>query len=270
MSESRNVRASRSIPLLLVLLVCLLAWTTLAHAGVGFRVSLRNDSASSNLMTRAYVHGISAFQPRAIVDVGPGSRDVGVEFDSTYSQATVIYKLKDTHLLEPTIMPYSSYAEQRMRWEIQRSWHDVVDKSYKATGQGATGEGIAIDLPYRIKSKTFRKLFGGDNVGVRVQGNISINGSLRRQKFDEIQSINQQNTNTAFRIDMVQQFTITGKIGQKVEVKVDQDSERMFDFENSLKLTYTGDEDEIIQKIEAGNVALNLGTKLATFSGKNT
>jgi len=53
-------------------------------------------------------------------------------------------------------------------------------------------------------------------------------------------------------------------------VKVDQDSERMFDFENSLKLTYTGDEDEIIQKVEAGNVSLNLGTKLATFSGRNT
>jgi cell surface protein SprA len=47
---------------------------------------------------------------------------------------------------------------------------------------------------------------------------------------------------------MTQRFTIAGKIGEKVQVDVNQDSERLFDFENSLKLTYTGDKDEIIQK----------------------
>ncbi len=68
---------------------------------------------------------------------------------------------------------------------------------------------------------------------------------------------------------MTQRFTIAGKIGEKVQVDVNQDSERLFDFENSLKLTYTGDRDEIVQKIEAGNVNLSLGTRLATFSGQN-
>jgi cell surface protein SprA len=239
---------------------------------VGFRVSLLSSPSGSNYLTQPYAHGIAdtTFGHRAILDIGTGARDPGVSFDTTYSQATVTLKMKETHLAPPTILSYQTYEEQRMRWDVQRSWRELTDKSYKASSTTGGGEGIAIDLPYRIKSKTFRRLFGGDNVGVRVQGNISINGSLRRQKFDEIQAVNQQNTNTAFRIDMVQQFTITGKVGQKVEVKVDQDSERMFDFENSLKLTYTGDEDEIIQKIEAGNVALNLGTKLATFSGKNT
>lgn len=270
MSASLNVRSPRSIPLFLMLLVCLMAWTSPVHAHVGFRVSLLGDSSSSNLMARPYLHGISAFHPRAIVDNGTGARDAAVSFDSSYAQATMTLKMKDTHLLQPTILSYSDYSAQKMQWDVRKTWRDVTEKSYKTAGRTGTGEGIAIDLPYRIKSKTFRKLFGGDNVGVRVQGNISINGSLRRQSFDERQVANQANTNTAFRIDMVQQFTITGKIGQKVEVKVDQDSERMFDFENSLKLTYTGDEDEVIQKIEAGNVALNLGTKLATFSGKNT
>jgi hypothetical protein len=265
MSEYRSVRAPRPTPL--ILLIVLVAVATAAHAAVGFRVSFR-DNASSNLLTRRDPRGLSAFGRRAVIDI-QGSREISVAFDSSFTEATYRSRVKDTNLVPPDIMDYQTYSELRMAYDLRRAIREARAKSYKAVSTKAAGEGVAIDLPYRIKSKTFRRLFGGDNVGVRVQGDITINGSIRRQKFDEQQS-NMKNSNTAFRIDMVQRFTITGKVGQKVEVKVDQDSERLFDFENSLKLTYTGDEDEIIQKVEAGNVALNLGTRLATFSGKNT
>ncbi len=248
----------------------MLAWAPSARAKVGFHVSLLDSSVSYNPLTRRPTRGLSAFRPNAALDIGVGPREGEASFDSSYTQATYRLHVKSTNLVPPVLLPYSTYRQQRMEADFRNQMADSWARGYKAASQQAGGEGLAIDLPYRIKSRTFRRLFGGDNVGVRVQGNININGSLRRQKFDELQTITQKNTSTNFRIDMVQQFTITGKIGQKVEVKVDQDSERMFDFENSLKLTYTGDEDEIIKKVEAGNVALNLGTKLATFSGRNT
>lgn len=266
MSVSRSARISRFTPLLL--LVCLWLPAIPAQAAVGFRVSFI-DSSYANPLARPVVRGLSAFQTRAILDIGLGGIVLAKTYDSTYSHVTYTQKFADTHLLQPTILGYETYKQNRWRYDTQRAWRDELRQSYKQASLRRSGEGVAIDLPYRIKSKTFRRLFGGDNVGVRVQGNIAINGNLRRQNFDELQSANMRNTNTSFRIDMVQQFTITGKVGQKVEVKVDQDSERLFDFENSLKLTYTGDEDEIVQKVEAGNVNLALGTKLATFSGQN-
>jgi len=268
MSVLRSVRIHRFTPLLL--LICLSAWASFAHAAIGFRVSL-NDSSLNNPLTRPVSRGLSSFQPRAILDIGNGPRERSVVFDSTYSQATLTYQVKKTHLLQPTILSCSTYVALRYQYDTRQAMRDLAKKSYKSGAQQAAGgQGIAIDLPYRIKSKTFKRLFGGDNVGVRVSGNITINGNIRNQKFDELQAANMRNTNTSFRIDMVQRFTITGKVGQKVEVKVDQDSERLFDFENSLKLTYAGDPDEIVQKVEAGNVSFNLaGPKLATFSGRN-
>jgi cell surface protein SprA len=279
MSVCRIVRAFRIPP---IVLLVLLFWTALAEAKVGFRVSLC-DSSFSNPMIQPRVHGLSAFGRRAIlplptyrmskitVDLGASKVVIVDRYESTTTTQVQGQQVKESlNLRQPTILDFATYAQQRADADIKKAMLDARLKNYKAAGRKGSGEGIAIDLPYRIKSKTFRRLFGGDNVGVRVQGNITINGSLRNQKFDEIQQANQRNTNTSFRIDMVQRFTITGKVGQKVEVKVDQDSERLFDFENSLKLTYTGDEDEIVQKVEAGNVALNLGTHLATFSGKNT
>ncbi len=266
MSVNRNVRHSRLFPFLFVFL--LIAWAPALQAGIGFRTSLI-DSSTSNQYLRRAPRGLSAFQDRALGKPAEG-RKFKINIDSTYTLVYHTLRYDSTHLQPPMIQDFDDYVRDRLAFEFAQELVSKRLKSYKPQSKTAAGEGIAIDLPYRIKSKTFRRLFGGDNVGVRVQGNIQISGSLRRQKFDAIQTANQRNTNTAFNIDMVQQFTITGKVGQKVEVKVDQDSERLFDFENSLKLTYTGDEDEIIQKIEAGNVNLSLGTKLATFSGKNT
>ena len=51
---------------------------------------------------------------------------------------------------------------------------------------------------------------------------------------------------------------------------MDQDSERQFDWENNIRISYEGYEDDIIQKVEAGNISLSLpSTKYVTFSSKN-
>lgn len=266
MSINRPPLLRQVVPLILA---CLLASAPFAHAGVGFWFSL-TDTLTSNPLIKQPVQGISAFQDRAVLDYRSAEVAKDITIDSSFTIVIFTTKMRDTHLLQPTILSYTAYRDLRLRRDVADLTRSEFKKNFKQTALGGGGEGIAIDVPFRIKSKTFRRLFGGDNIGLRVSGNITINGNLRRQKFDELQTANQQNSNTSFRIDMVQRFSITGKIGQKVEVKVDQDSERLFDFENSIKLTYTGTEDEIVQKVEAGNVALNLGTKLATFSGRNT
>jgi len=47
---------------------------------------------------------------------------------------------------------------------------------------------------------------------------------------------------------------------------VNYNTEATFDFENKTKLEYSGKEDEIIKKIEAGNVTLPLSGSLITGS----
>ncbi|MBU0509716.1 cell surface protein SprA [bacterium] len=267
MSVCRKVRITPLHPILFIAL--LLALAPMARAGVGLSVSLTDNQTASRYLQHP-ARGISAFGVQPLGKPGE-TLTRQIRFDSSYTTVTHVVGHGVSHVYQPMIQPLADYVQDRLAWDVRDELVKKRKQTYKAQRKTGSGEGVAIDLPYRIKSRTFRRLFGGDNVGVRVQGNITINGSLRQQKFSELQTANQRNTNTAFRIDMIQRFTITGKVGEKVEVKVDQDSERLFDFENSLKLTYTGDEDEIVQKVEAGNVQLNLsGAKLATYSGKNT
>jgi cell surface protein SprA len=166
-----------------------------------------------------------------------------------------------------TIEDYRRYRINRAQKElIQKKFRDAIIQPKIDTGSGA----IEIQVPFKIRSKTFRRIFGGDRVGLRVSGNITIDGGFKREKSDQGNVNRVDNTNNNFKIDQTQQFKIEGKVGDKVSVLINQDSQSTFDFENNVKLEYQGTEDEIIQSIEAGNVSLQLpGTRLATVSAGN-
>lgn len=190
--------------------------------------------------------------------------------DSTLTTYIGESKLKIPFFARPVVMSFEQFRDDKLKNDVRDQWVKAVENRVLKAVVGGDGGALEIEIPWRVRSKTFQKIFGGDRVGLRVTGDITINGGLRKQKTDRVLTTQNDASNYSFRIDQTQRFNIEGKVGDKVSVYVDQDSERMFDFENALKLEYTGHEDEIIQKIEAGNVSLSLtGTQLATFSGTN-
>ena len=61
-------------------------------------------------------------------------------------------------------------------------------------------------------------------------------------------------------------MNLTAKIGDLMKIGFNYNTEATFDFENELKLNYSGEEDEIIQKLEAGNVSMPLNSSLISGS----
>jgi cell surface protein SprA len=105
---------------------------------------------------------------------------------------------------------------------------------------------------------------------LRVNGNVNVSGKMIFQDQELIRSSITETQSTQIKIDQTQHLNIEGAIGDRVTVAMDQDSERDFDWENTIRVTYQGKEDEIIQKIEAGNISLSLpSTQYVTFSGQN-
>ena len=52
-------------------------------------------------------------------------------------------------------------------------------------------------------------------------------------------------------------LSVIGNIGDKLKLPINYNTLANFDFENQLKLDYTGTDDEIIKRIEAGNVSFS-------------
>jgi cell surface protein SprA len=67
-----------------------------------------------------------------------------------------------------------------------------------------------------------------------------------------------------FDFDQKIQMNVMGQIGTKMNMRVNYNTEASFDYENKMNLEYTGEEDEIIKRIEAGNVSLPLNGSLIT------
>lgn len=105
---------------------------------------------------------------------------------------------------------------------------------------------------------------------LRVQGNINLSGKLVNQDQELVRSSYKEQEKTNFKFDQKQQLNVQGKVGEKITVSLDQNSERDFDWENTIRVDYDGDEDDILQKLEIGNIALTLpSTEFVTFSGQN-
>ncbi len=193
-----------------------------------------------------------------------------VRLDSTQSKVEVRELLYDKDYRLPLVVDLEYYVKQRIAFENQNNWTKRVLKGLQARQAGGGG-GIELNIPVRIKSKAFKRIFGGDKVGLRVTGNISFElaGRTENREGSAVTSFEQRN-NFSPRFKQTQQFQVEGRVGDKVSVKVDQNSEATFDLENTLRLTYTGDEDEIIQSIEAGNVNLSLpSTNYVSTSSKH-
>jgi hypothetical protein len=193
-----------------------------------------------------------------------------VEMDSSAQYISARRSLDDKEFYLPAVVDINSYIDMRMHDDIMRTWRDMNIRKLSASKQKSSGA-FELDIPFRIKNKTFTRIFGSDRIGLRVTGNISfdLSGRTEERSGSAVSALENQNTFSP-RFKQTQQFTIEGKIGDKVTVSVDQNSEATTDIENTLKLRYKGDEDEILQSIEAGNISLSLpSTKYVMFGGSN-
>jgi cell surface protein SprA len=73
-----------------------------------------------------------------------------------------------------------------------------------------------------------------------------------------------ENQRRITRFDFQQriQLNLVGQIGDKMKLGASYNTEAAFNFDNVTKLEWTGNEDQILQKIEAGNVSMPLETSL--------
>lgn len=195
-----------------------------------------------------------------------------VEIDSTGKNINFSEKIGEFNSRVSTSMPLYDYVETRRRNYLREKFiQTTVSRLSETYSESSRGGAIRIDIPVEIKSKAFQKIFGGGTVGLDVSGEINIKGGFRNEKRSEVKTALNRGSDNTFKMEQTQRFNVGGHVGEKVTIKVDQDSERMFDFENAISLKYQGFEDEIIQSIEAGNISLSLpGTRFVTASMKSS
>ena len=117
---------------------------------------------------------------------------------------------------------------------------------------------------FYVNNNFFESIFGGNTIEVVPQGSIATDLGVIWQKNDNPALSPRNRTNLSFDFDQRISLSLLGQVGEKLQISANYDTEATFDFQNLIKLDYTPNEDDILQKIEIGNVSMPLNSSLIT------
>ncbi|MCB0470407.1 MAG: cell surface protein SprA, partial [Flavobacteriaceae bacterium] len=117
---------------------------------------------------------------------------------------------------------------------------------------------------FYVNSGFFETIFGGNTIEVIPQGSVEMDLGILFSKQDNPAFSPRNRSNFTFDFDQRISLSLLGKVGTRLQVTANYDTQSTFDFQNLIKLEYTPNEDDIIQKIEVGNVSMPLNSSLIT------
>ncbi|MFZ1518001.1 MAG: cell surface protein SprA [Ignavibacteriaceae bacterium] len=143
-------------------------------------------------------------------------------------------------------------VEERKKWEAQGYAYELKDSKL---GLGDLIKNLT-DFEIPLPSVGVLSIFGTPKISLKIGGSVQIHGAWRSETTEGVTASRLGNTKNEPDFKQQVQINVNGTIGDKLNIVADWNTERTFEYENQLKIKYTGYEDEIIQSIEAGNVSL--------------
>ncbi|NNF01728.1 MAG: cell surface protein SprA, partial [Bacteroidia bacterium] len=181
----------------------------------------------------------------------PSNIENSIQYDPKNHEYNIYEKIGDRFFRNPSYMTFQEYTQEEFNRSTKNYWKQKSDQENAAKRKGL------IPKLY-VGGKAFDRIFGGNTVDIRPQGSAELIFGLQIQRNDNPALPERQRRNTNFDFQQKIQMNVIGNIGDKLKLQTNYNTEASFEFENRMKLEYTGYEDEIIQKIEAGNVTLPL------------
>ncbi len=150
--------------------------------------------------------------------------------------------------------------------EASRLQNQAILKDYWRTRSRALDGESAVSsrnlLPKLYVSPVLDRIFGGSYVELIPRGFVTLDFGGQWQKIQNPTIPIRQQTNGGFEFDQQINLAVTGKVGEKLKITTNFDNNNSFDFQNQMKVEYTGFKEDILKKLEIGNVSLPLNNSL--------
>jgi len=159
--------------------------------------------------------------------------------------------------------PVHMSPEEFRKYEYSRAMRDYWQSRISGDESGFRSTLIP---QIEIGGAAFDKIFGSNTINIIPQGSAELIFGLNISRTENPTLSEKLRTIPTFDFKEKIQMNVTGTIGDKMQLGVNYNTDAMFEFENRTKLQYAGKEDEILKKVEAGDVTLPLTGTLITGS----
>lgn len=186
---------------------------------------------------------------------------IHITYDKSINKFVLVEKIGDYYIGTPVFMSPAEYDKFRLKSDVKSYFKEKVNASSgRNKGNNKARKNL---LPkYYVNSKFFESVFGGNTVEVIPSGQINIKLGAIYQKNENPQISIENQSSFTFDFDQQISASLQAKVGKRLTVTANYDTQSTFDFQNVIKLEYTPTEDDIIRNIEAGNISMPIKNSL--------
>lgn len=217
--------------------------------------TLRKDSASVPVLLN-YKGSNNQLSRKGILFPDPIDLVRTVEYDPITNKYILYERLGNLLYRPPQYLTFAEYISLKQKEEQRTYFKQLADNYATASLQ----PGFIPQI--KVRNKTFERIFGSPTIDIRPQGSAEaiIAGQINSNENPLFNTRQRKQFN--FNFDQRIQLNVTGMIGDKLKIATNYNTDAQFQFDNQLKLDYTGHKDDIIQSIQAGTVSMPLNTTL--------
>ena len=183
--------------------------------------------------------------------------------ETTYDEKTHTYlvgnKIGDSYLSVPLLMTPEEYAAWSMQRSLDAYFRNKNQEEFEKEGKKEKFD--FTDMHFDLGPA--EKIFGPGGVQIKTQGSAELKFGFNQKSIDNPSLPTRSRNTFGFDFDEKINLSINGKVGDKVNLNMNYNTEATFDFDTKkIKLRYEGKEDEIIKLLEAGNVSFPTNSSL--------
>lgn len=188
----------------------------------------------------------------------PKGLSMDVELDTGFNY-TIRERLGSFDYRPPSTLSFSEFNQYHNRNMKKDYWRS---KTRALDGESAVSSRNLIPKIY--VSPVLDRIFGGSYVELIPRGSVTLDFGAQFQRIENPSIPLRQQRNGGFEFDQQIDLNVTGRVGEKLAVTTNFNNNNSFDFQNNFKIEYTGFKEDILKKLEIGNVSLPLNNSLIT------
>ena len=187
----------------------------------------------------------------------PNNQNYTAEYDPETGLVTLYQRIGNISVKLPYTMTLEQYNNMKMNESMQKYW-DSNTGEMEQNGRGFT--------TFRVGGEVFESIFGSNVININSQGLAEVSLGIKNTKIENPTLQERQRNITTFDFKPKIQINLRGSIGERLKLGINYNTESSFEFDNQINIEFAGQEDDILKKVEAGNVSMPLPGTLITGS----
>lgn len=181
----------------------------------------------------------------------PSNFEDSVVYNPINRTYTVYEKIGNKYYRVPAVYSFDEY------WAMRNRQAEISYFQKRANTTSILNRGKFLRPKLKLTDNLFNRLFGNGKIEIVPQGNLAITAGYQGQKIDNPTLPERARKSGGLDFNLQTQLSVNASIGDKLKFPINYNTNANFNIDNQIKLDYSGKDDDIVKRFEAGTVSFS-------------